>query len=269
MHTYAMKEAADKHVMLLEITELKSRAFNQRLSNELAQRGHTAFLYIHGYYNSFPDAARKAAQISVDLKIDTVPILFSWPSQNRIGGYFEDYEAERESVQDLAQFIQEILGNGGITKLHIIAHSMGNDVTLSALQGLSKTVTMPFAELVLAAPDVDEGVFTALIPKVKPLFSRITTYVSSKDLALQASHWFRKSSNRAGDSNPRPIILQEMATIDTTHASEDWLGHTFATSGSVLVDLYEVLSGKREAERFWLKPRQDLDGKHYWAFSAH
>jgi esterase/lipase superfamily enzyme len=270
--TFSLKEQADKHFMLVGLDEQALTDFTEQLRHSVRSHHKKAFVFIHGYYNSFADAARRTAQIANDLKVDMAPIMFSWPSQNRFAGYFDDYEAQRAAVLYLRDFLLRILLDTGVEQLHLIAHSMGSDLLTQAVLALPKDKLpqqpFPLGEVVLAAPDVDKDVFTAAMTTIKAISSGVTTYVCSRDIALKASHMFRRTSYRAGDSDPQPLIMPEMDTIDVSNAASDWLSHSYVTNNtSVLVDIFQLLSGKRPSDRFWINESFTSEGKRYWIFS--
>lgn len=49
-----------------------------------------AFIFVHGFNNSFEDAARRTAQIAFDVKFDGVPLFYSWPSKGKALDYVYD-----------------------------------------------------------------------------------------------------------------------------------------------------------------------------------
>lgn len=272
--TVEFKEVADKHVMLIGLKPgMKSDEYYPSLQNALRKKNEEAFVYIHGYWNSFADAARKTAQIANDLKIEMVPIMFSWASQNTFYGYLNDGEAARDAVDFLYDFLWDMNTQTNVKKIHLIAHSMGNEVLTQALKALSTRPlpngrTYPFSELVLAAPDVDEGVFFSAVKAARKICVRTTAYVASNDLAMVASHLLRSTSYRVGDSRPEPFVFEGVETIDVSNANNDWLGHGYITSNrSVLQDLFSLLEGKQVSKRFGIDEAQTSKGGKYWKFS--
>jgi esterase/lipase superfamily enzyme len=269
--TVELKENVEKHVMLVSVRPQSKEALLGQLDGALREQG-TAFVYVHGYYNSFADAARKTAQIATDLNIG-VPIMFSWASQDRFWGYFDDQESSRDAIDYLADFLDDIQAQTSAKKIHLIAHSMGNEVLTQALKIIAnrnagKASAHRFAETILAAPDVDTGVFLSAVDLAKTISARVTTYVSSSDLAMMASNYFRKSSSRAGDSQPEPVVIEGVDTVDISAASNDWLGHNYATSNqSVLRDLWAVVQGTQADER-GLTAAFNSRKARYWIFGT-
>jgi hypothetical protein len=68
-----------------------------------------AYIFVHGYYTDFATAARQMGQIAYDLELDRdfggVPMLYSWPSQGTLEGYFSDYDAALEAAPSFNHFL--------------------------------------------------------------------------------------------------------------------------------------------------------------------
>jgi esterase/lipase superfamily enzyme len=64
-----------------------------------------AFIFIHGYNNSFADAARRTAQMAFDLDLDIVPIMYNWPSRGNVWDYQRDRRQFERSVPHLVEFL--------------------------------------------------------------------------------------------------------------------------------------------------------------------
>ena len=269
--TVELKENVQKHVMLVSVRPQSKETLLAQLDGALREQG-TVFVYVHGYYNSFADAARKTAQMAADLNIG-VPVMFSWASQDRFRGYFDDQESSRDAIDYLADFLDDIQARKSAKKIHLIAHSMGNEVLTQALKIIAnrnagKPPAHRFAETILAAPDVDTGVFVSAVDLVKTISARVTTYVSSSDLAMMASNYFRRSSFRAGDSKPEPVVIEGVDTVDISAVSNDWLGHDYATSNqSVLRDLWSVVQGM-PADKRGLTAAFNNRKARYWIFGT-
>ena len=269
--TVELKENVEKHVMLVSVRPQSKETLLGQLDGALREQG-TAFVYVHGYYNSFADAARKTAQLAADLNIG-VPVMFSWASQDRFWGYFDDQESSRDAIDYLADFLDDIQARTSAKKIHLVAHSMGTEVLTQALKIIANrnagdARARHFAETILAAPDVDTGVFISAVELAKTICARVTTYVSSNDLAMMASNYFRKSSSRAGDSQPEPVVIEGVDTVDINAVSNDWLGHNYATSNqSVLRDLWSVVQGT-QADKRGLTAAFNSRKARYWIFGT-
>jgi esterase/lipase superfamily enzyme len=228
-------------------------------------------LFIHGYRVTFKDAALRTAQLAADLAFAGAPMFYSWPSKGTATGYLADKESARASAIHLKTLLEELAALPGSPSVYVIAHSMGNEVLVSALQSLYQTNKVPssFREIVLAAPDVDAERFETeqakvLVRKDRP---RITLYASKIDLALNISDEFH-DVRRLGDTSRGVTIVPPMDTVDATAVKVGFLGHSYyGDSQTVMSDLfYLIRKGLPPPERFALEKAQTGQGGVYWKF---
>lgn len=257
-----------KHVILGDMTVHKDLAeFTTRMKQEIARSGRKeVFVYVHGYNNDFPTAVERTAQLAVDLEIDGVPVLYSWPSEGSVFGYRSDRkQITDETLSDLDTFLTVIAEKTGAEHVHVVAHSMGNEFLLGALQKMAARAheTPPFEQLVFASPDVDADEFEAKVPAILSLAEEVTLYASAKDLALQASKRFNASGRRAGDAN-EPVVLAGLSTIDTTPGSTGMLGHS-DIFGAAFPDFQAILWLSLEPDQRCLLGRRDAN-QTTWVF---
>ena len=71
---------------------------------------------MHGYNVTFADAVRRTGQMDYDLDFLGPAILFSWPSEGRLDGYFPD-EATIEATEHLKRFLDLVLRRT-VSQLH-------------------------------------------------------------------------------------------------------------------------------------------------------
>lgn len=228
----------------------------------------SAFVFVHGYNVSFAEAARRTAQLSVDLGFDGAPIFFSWPSKARKDAFAAD-EAEVEWAQpDLKEFLKELAQKSKARNIYLIGHSMGNRALTKAYLYLSSErpeLAKQFREVILVAPDHDADQFRRdIAPGLVSAGARTTLYTSSQDPALNAASKFQDYL-RAGDSGPSQPIYEGIETIDASRVNTSLTGHAHVTDrSSVLSDIYRVIrEGKRAGERSGLQAVNDVSGR-YW-----
>jgi esterase/lipase superfamily enzyme len=208
-----------------------------------------ALLFIHGYNVSFDDACRRAAQLAYDIKFQGQIILYSWPSHASVLNYAGDEEMTEWSQPHFNVFLKQLLSGSEISRLHVIAHSMGNRLLTGALFSnvLTEKEISHLGELVLAAPDVNRLIFDQY-PGFK---KRMTLYASDRDQALRLSKWFHGYS-RAGDARPDIDIKAGMDSIDASAVDTSFLGHSYiGDSRSVLADVAALIpAGTEPIKRF-------------------
>ncbi len=234
-----------KHVVLQSVTPMEADSYFGRLQNEFADGAKTeAFVFVHGYNVAFDQAARRAAQISVDIGYPAVPILYSWPSRGKTLAYVADTAAVRLSGRRLSRFLDELVESSGATTIHVIAHSMGNRALTDALEllALKRQVSEGDAPLlgqvVFAAPDVDAGLFREMVRTIRPIAKRLTLYASEQDWALVSSRKLHGNAPRAGQGGEDTLSSPDFDSVDMSELGEDMLAHSyFADDKSALADI--------------------------------
>jgi esterase/lipase superfamily enzyme len=201
-------------------------------------------------------------------------LAFSWPSAGALLRYDEDRESADFAAPDLGQILQMLSAEIGDKKVYVVAHSMGNQVLVGALQqaALSKT-DLTINELVMAAPDVDKDVFSRKAEQIRSVAKNVTVYASAADKALLASGE-KSYGTRLGFVGPSgPNIFPGIEVIDVTAVGDDMLGldhGTFASSGAVLADLGRLIRSVSHLEPDIRTPTLALmpDKAHlkYWRY---
>lgn len=250
------EENPDNHVTISQPTEVLGRhTFYETVKAENAT---SALVFVHGFNTTFRKAIMRVAQIKHDLQFGGSAILYSWPSAGQPGAYFADQETVDASQFHLEEFLAELVAKTALQDISIIAHSMGNRVLASSLEKLSLRTAPPFfRNIILAAPDVDRGLFRSLAPAIASRAESITLYASSRDWALQ---WSRRmhaaygisTAPRAGDCSNGDIVT--VPNYPNVTSIDVQLGHSFITSSrNVLNDLSRILKGEMHPPRFGLE----------------
>ncbi len=169
------------------------------------------FLFVHGYHNSFADAAFAMAELWHFLGRIGVPIVYTWPAGHPgVFGYTYDRESSEFTVYHLRSVLGLIASYPEVEKIHLIAHSRGTDVAVAALRELTIAARAAgddprkkykIHNLVLAAPDLDLEVATQRIlgDRLSLSVQRFTIYTSPEDRAIGvASRLFASPRGRIG-----------------------------------------------------------------------
>jgi esterase/lipase superfamily enzyme len=267
------REDATKHVIIESITRSSFDDFHRELSEVIGKsKRNEAMVFVHGYNVSFADAARRTGQMAYDLKYEGAPIFFSWPSQATEIGYTIDETNVTWAVPHLKQFLLDIRNKTGVKSLNIIAHSMGNRAVTNVLKELYFEYQKEgklFNQIILAAPDVDAGVFKSdIVPKITKTAEQITLYASSNDRALVASRNVH-GYPRAGESGENLVIVDGLDTIDVSAIDTSLVGHEYyGSSDSIVADMYQVLhKGHRPGDRPRLQ-ESFINKLRYWVFKG-
>jgi hypothetical protein len=207
-------------------------------------------LFVHGFRYSFDESLAITLRIVERAQVHATPVSYSWPSQDRLAAYADDYDMSEWTIAHLTDFIQDLvraLPAGAV--LHIVAQSMGNRPLLEALARLNLPKGR-LGQLIMIAPDVDTQIFRELVLHSGP-FLRRTVYVSNHDLALRAAGFLHSRAGRAGDARRQYIVIGEVDTVDASPLKSGVSGHSiyefsqllFDDLGAVLKD--ESVTGRR------------------------
>jgi esterase/lipase superfamily enzyme len=200
-----------------------------------------ALVFIHGYNTSFANALLRTAQLAVDLEIDGAAVLYSWPSRGNVLSYLMDRnEVITPLIAEIKDLIGQVAAVTGAKKIHLVAHSIGSEFLLRALEAVDSERKSPvswfskrrrpkwagpslFSEIVFAAPDVDAMDFAQRVPLITSLGRRVTVYTSSNDVALKWSKWANGEA-RAGAS-PAQLASAAVDCVDTSNSAATLFGH--------------------------------------------
>jgi esterase/lipase superfamily enzyme len=202
-------------------------------------------VFIHGFNNRFDDAVFRFAQIVHDAGTPVVPVLFTWPSRGSLLAYGYDRESSTYSRNALEAVLSAIAKDPSVGEITVLAHSMGNVVTLEALRQMAirdGRVAPKIRNVLLAAPDVDVDLARQEIADMGPNHPNFTLFVSADDRALAFSRRVWGDSVRLGAIDPEAepyrteIENSKINVINLTKlTSDDSLNHSkFAQSPEVV-----------------------------------
>ena len=203
-----------------------------------------ALVFLHGFNVTFEEAAIRAAQIGVDLKVPGATAFFSWPSRGTVRAYPADEASIEASERAITDFLVDFTSNCQAEKVHLIAHSMGNRGLLRALQRIAASTQthgqVKFGQVFLAAPDVDQGLFLDLARLYPEHAERTTLYASDGDLPVHLSAKLHDAP-RAGYYTPY-TVAPGIDTVAVPDFDLDLLGHSyFAQAEALLHDIYDLI----------------------------
>jgi len=267
-----------------------SRGLQDEVARRLALSSRKeVVLYVHGYHNTFGDAAMTMGELCHFLGREFVCGIFTWPAGGKRGilaGYNVDYESGVFATEHLRKAIRIIAATPGVQRIHLLAHSRGTDVLVTALADLNYEAYTQQSSLarrykvgnvVLMAPDIDADVFVAKLfkalsdpdvpygpaPDPRMVIERapgfhFTIYVSPDDKALAASSWLFGSLARLGRFDTAMLTAEQLEQLRLVgifdviqvRGTTDWFGHSYFTSNPrVSADLIAML-------RYGLRPNE-------------
>ncbi len=167
--------------------------------------GRQALVFVHGYNQRFDDAVFRFAQIVNDSGADVAPVLFTWPSRGSLLAYGYDRESTSYSRDALERLLTFMANDPNVSEVSILAHSMGNVVTLEALRQMAirnGRIMPKIKNVMLAAPDVDVDVFRSVFNEIGDKRPNFTMFVSQDDKALKVSKRVWGGVPRVGQVDP-------------------------------------------------------------------
>ena len=161
-------------------------AFNARVART---PGHRVLIFVHGYNTRFEEAVYRFAQIVHDANVDVAPVLFTWPSGGNVADYVYDRDSAMYSRDAFETLLAALIANPNVGSISILAHSMGNYLTVETLRQMSiRDHGLPpkIRDVMLASPDIDVDVFRRQIAEIdtEPRSTEFTLFVSRDDKAL-------------------------------------------------------------------------------------
>ncbi len=270
--------------------ETAARALRTEVARRLALSPRKeVVLFVHGFNNSFSEAALTMGEMCHFLGREFVCGIFTWPAGGGRGplfGYSEDYESSVFAVEHLRKAIRTIADTPGLVRIHLLAHSRGTDLLASTLAELGaeaymRQATLPrrfkIGNVVLMAPDIDADVAVAKIltvlsdpdlpygtaPNPAAVFEltpefQFTAYISPDDRALAASSWLFGSLLRFGHADASmatPQLIEQarrlgMFSVIQISGTTDLFGHGyFHSNPRASADLIAML-------RYGLRPNE-------------
>jgi len=200
--------------------------FQRGINDALAKKGvqgQNVLVFVHGYNTNFSSALLRISQFVHDTGFDGVPVLFSWASR----GKTIDYVYDLNSALQARLYLQELaiaLAGTKARNFGIVAHSMGNLVTLEAMAALeARPDFKPRGNLrgiILAAPDVDFDLFVEHLKAIKALKPYIHVLVSKDDRALAISKRVAGGLSRVGASDPERLAALGLKVLDLSEIDD-------------------------------------------------
>ena len=217
-------------------------AFSNALRADITAKGGRALVFVHGYNTAFDSAVYRLTQIAHDAGYSGTPVLFSWASGGRISDYVYDTNSAT-AARDALEETLRLVAQSGAKRVDVIAHSMGNWVTVEAFRQLAITddrdLGGKLGDVVLASPDIDVDVFKSQMRRYgkpnKPFF----LFLSGDDRALELARFIAGNKPRLGGYNDAADIASLGVTVvDLTKVSAgDRLHHSKFADNPALVTL--------------------------------
>jgi esterase/lipase superfamily enzyme len=227
------------------------RAFVAQLNAQLAMRpkgSRSVFVFVHGFNTMFAEGVYTAAQLAHDSRAPGVPVLFTWASRGRATQYVYDTNSATSARDNLEHTLRLVFASNA-EKVNILAHSLGNWVTVEAFRqiklegGINQRNKVGL--IVLASPDIDIDVFKSQLRTFGSIHTPFYIVLSRNDKALALSNFIAGGQTRVGNASDTEELTALGATvIDLTDVkSNDSFNHDkFTELATIAPELRAVLA---------------------------
>jgi esterase/lipase superfamily enzyme len=204
-----------------------------------AVQGREVLLYTHGYKESFETSAVSAIELSEGVGFQGASVLFSWPSRAALLDYGYDRESALFSRDAFEETLLALLSEGGASRVHIVAHSMGTLLTIETLRQMwarhGDALANRIGAVVLASADVDFDLFDNALKRLRTLVPKMTVISSTSDRALEVSRRLAGGVTRTGAATREQLESLGVRVVDATdHGGWAVVKHDlFLTDGDV------------------------------------
>lgn len=239
---------------------LSESEFRQTIATHISGRvgaSRDALVFVHGFNNSLDDARLRLAQIVADSGFAGVPVLYSWPSRRAVLAYGSDRESATAARDGLETLVRDLSRTPGVGRVHVLAHSMGTWVAMEALRQNAiagdPMLGGRLGEVMLAAPDLDLGVFEQQMARLPGL--RVSVFAATNDRALGLSQTLAGRSRLGNVDAADPQTRGELERLgvkvyDITESASGLIRHgAFAEAPKVVASIGARLAEPRIEDR--------------------
>jgi esterase/lipase superfamily enzyme len=194
------------------------KEFVRTLNAQLAKRprgSRKVLLFIHGFNTMFAEGLYRFAQVVQDSESVAVPVLFTWASRGKVDAYIYDTNSATTARDELEHTLRLLFASAA-DQINILAHSMGNWVTVEALRQIKISgqllPTGKIGTVLLADADIDMDVFRSQMRRFGRPKRPFYVIVSKDDQALRLSSMIAGGRSRLGDD----ANVEELAALGAT-----------------------------------------------------
>ena len=216
---------------------------NLRMSKTSRKEIH---VFIHGFNNSFDQAAVSLAELWHFLGRQGVPLLYSWPAAHGgLFGYFTDRESGEFTIYHLKNLLRLLASSPEVERINLFAHSQGANIASTALRELiiearagdhNPRELYRIENLILAAPDLNFDIVRQrlMAERIGLAFGQVTVYTTNTDKALSLSQTLM-SGTRFGRIRVSDLSEQDQAIFKAVNniafidvrSAQSFIGHSY------------------------------------------
>jgi esterase/lipase superfamily enzyme len=201
-------------------------------------RPRDVLIYVHGFNQTFETAALDAARLSDGIRFRGESMVFAWPSKAKLFDYGYDRESAMWSRDALEQVFAGLIGNPGVGRVYVVAHSIGTMVTLESLRQIYARHRGAAVErvgaVIFASPDIDMDVFSSSVERIGPLAGKITVVTSTDDRALAVSGWIAGGTARVGAAEQDKLKRLGLNVVDASGQGWGLVNHDRFLSNDIV-----------------------------------
>ncbi|MEO0503517.1 MAG: alpha/beta fold hydrolase [Pseudomonadota bacterium] len=235
-------------------------SFTRALRQEIDRSGESnreVTLFVHGFNNSFSDAAFRMAQLAEDLEVPGALVSYAWPSRGNPLGYEYDRDSALFARDGLADLMRTIAAAGN-PDIVVVAHSMGSNVLMETLRQLE--IAEPgwagrsLRGVILMSPDINVDLFRSQLARFQTVPDPFVVIVSRKDAILRLSSRLRGERSQLGNiDNAADVGDLPITVLDVTAFTDRRSGNHFVAGGSPA--LIQLLRRADDLDREFLRGR--------------
>lgn len=219
--------------------------FIQEINDQLSKsKQKDITIFVHGFKVPFDDPVLVASQLAFYGGFEGVVMGFSWPSSQKMLGYFVDVEQTQYASRFLSFLVAFLAQSTNVEKINLIAHSSGSRVLsrtltdISLLGGMGKTRNIEvvknfkIGEVIFAGGDLSRDIMGVYLEYgIVEVPDKLVIYFSKTDKALGLSHWLW-NMGRIGDLDLEKVDLTNPAIDYIKGATQFELIDATGTPGS-------------------------------------
>lgn len=215
-------------------------------------------VFVHGFNNSFSNAAFRMAQLAEDLEVPGTHVAYSWPSRGNPLGYEYDRDSALFARDGLAEMLR-VIRSAGQPDIILVAHSMGSALVMETLRQLE--IEEPgwtgrnINGVILLSPDINIDVFRSQFARIQTVPDPFVVMVSRKDAILRVSSRLRGERSQLGNiQNIDAVSDLPITVVDVTAFTDRKSGNHFVAGGSPA--LIQLLRRSEDLDQEFLRGRQ-------------
>lgn len=253
------KPKPERDFVIAELAKFAdSRSFASGLRTKIdASKSRDVTVFVHGFNNSFSDAAFRMAQLAHDLEIPGTHVSYAWPSRGNPLGYEYDRDSAlfaRDGLTDLLRTVR----SAGQPNIVLVAHSMGRALVMETLRQLDIAepgwAARNIGAIILISPDINVDVFRSQMARLQSVPERFVVIVSRKDAVLRVSSRLRGVESQLGNiANANEVSDLPITVVDVTEFSDRRSANHFVAGGSPA--LIQLLRRSSDLDRGFLRGR--------------